>query len=204
MELDASNGKELKMWVEMKRVRIANAHVVDQTEVYFVLHRTAFHDRHEIHQLCFRQKPTGARPNYWLARGLVVSASALVLVGLEFDSRPCLTKTLQIGTVAFFPGARCAEEHKTNGVKQYQRPCTNSVVALQDHCSYKAPSKTPYEIKKAIDQHYSPMLSGSCKHMSFIRLAAATERLRRIEAIATLPFKSIASDVGRTTPDSLL
>ena len=31
------------------------------------------------------------------------SACASLLVGLEFDSRPCLTETLYIGTVAFLP-----------------------------------------------------------------------------------------------------
>jgi len=44
------------------------------------------------------------------ARGVVVSASAAMLVGRKFDSRPGLTKTLQIGTVALLPGARCTEE----------------------------------------------------------------------------------------------
>jgi len=62
---------------------------------------------------------------YIPARGLVVSASASLLVGRKFDSRPGLTKTLQItvpnlvfvfgiwyqiGTVAFLPGARRTEE----------------------------------------------------------------------------------------------
>jgi len=58
------------------------------------------------------------------ARGVVVSASAAMLVGRKFDSRPGLTKTLQIGTVALLPGARCTEElqgtqpeHKRNRVK---------------------------------------------------------------------------------------
>ena len=41
---------------------------------------------------------------------IVVSAYASVLVGREFDSRPGRTKTLQISTVIFLPGARCAEE----------------------------------------------------------------------------------------------
>ena len=40
----------------------------------------------------------------------MVTAPASVLVGREFDSQPGLTKTLQIGTAAFSPGARCAEE----------------------------------------------------------------------------------------------
>jgi len=58
------------------------------------------------------------------ARGLVVSASASVLEGLEFNSRPDLTKAMLIGTVAFLPGVQCADvlqgtqpEHKTNRVK---------------------------------------------------------------------------------------
>jgi len=33
-----------------------------------------------------------------------------MLVGLEFDSRRGLTKTLQFGTVSFLPGARFAEQ----------------------------------------------------------------------------------------------
>ena len=41
----------------------------------------------------------------------MVSASALVLVGRKFDSRPGLAKTLKIGTAVFLPGARCAEAH---------------------------------------------------------------------------------------------
>jgi len=40
----------------------------------------------------------------------VVSASAAVLAGLEFHSRPDLTNTL-IGTVAFMPGARSKESY---------------------------------------------------------------------------------------------
>ena len=43
-----------------------------------------------------------------LPRGVVVSASASLLVGRKFDSCPGLTKTLQIGV--FLPGARCAEK----------------------------------------------------------------------------------------------
>ena len=52
-----------------------------------------------------------AAVTFWRrARGLVVSASASVLVGREADSRPGLTKALEIGTVAFLPGARCAKD----------------------------------------------------------------------------------------------
>jgi len=47
-----------------------------------------------------------------LARGLMLCASASVLVGLELDPRPDLTKTLKIGAVALLPGIRCAEELK--------------------------------------------------------------------------------------------
>jgi len=65
----------------------------------------------------------------------VVSASSTsVLVGREFDSQPGLIKTLQIGTAAFLPGARHTEE--LQGTQMQTRNCTNSVVALQDHCSY--------------------------------------------------------------------
>jgi len=39
--------------------------------------------------------------------GLVASASGSVLVVLEFASRSDLTKTLQVGTVTFLPGAQC-------------------------------------------------------------------------------------------------
>jgi len=61
---------------------------------------------------------TGNEP----ARGLVASGSASVLADLEFDSRPALTKTFKIGTVAFLPGARFAEElqglHRTQQTPQ--------------------------------------------------------------------------------------
>jgi len=76
----------------------------------------------------------------------MVSASASVLVGLEFDSQQGFTKTLQIGTAAFLLKARCAEAllelprtHKQTE-SNYTRRCTNSVVTLQDSCSYKASS----------------------------------------------------------------
>jgi len=68
--------------------------------------------------------------------------------------RPGLT--LQIGTVAFLPGARCAEvlqgtqpEHKNKPSEMKTRNNTTSVLALQDHCSYKAPT-TNHHIKKKI------------------------------------------------------
>ena len=41
----------------------------------------------------------------------MISSFALVLVDLEFDFRLGLARTLwQIGTVAFLPAVRCAEE----------------------------------------------------------------------------------------------
>jgi len=63
--------------------------------------------------------------------------SASGLVGREFDSQLVLTKTLKIGTAAFLPGARYMEELQGTGKRT--RNCTNSLVALQDHCSYNAP-----------------------------------------------------------------
>jgi len=45
--------------------------------------------------------------NIWIRA--CVSASAWILVGLEFQSPPALTKTSEIGTEAF-SGARFAEE----------------------------------------------------------------------------------------------
>ena len=44
-----------------------------------------------------------------VVRCSLTSASASVLVVLEFDSQPGLTKTLQIGTATFLPGVRCVE-----------------------------------------------------------------------------------------------
>jgi len=41
----------------------------------------------------------------------------------------------------------CAEE--LQGTQKQTRNCTNSVVALQDHCSYKAPAKK-HRIKKSV------------------------------------------------------
>ena len=51
----------------------------------------------------------------------MVSASASVLVGREFDSRPGLTKTLYIGTAAFLPDARCTEELQGTHPEQQQK-----------------------------------------------------------------------------------
>jgi len=77
------------------------------------------------------------------ARGLVVSASASVLEGLKSDSRRDLTKTLWIGAVAFVSGAQCAEDPQgtQNEPGQMIPNAVYTVVALQDHCSCKAPSK---------------------------------------------------------------
>ena len=53
---------------------------------------------------------------------------------------------------SLLPGARCAEElqgtrpqHKTNWSNDTIDIVQKSVLVLQDHCSYKAPSKTPYK-----------------------------------------------------------
>jgi len=43
----------------------------------------------------------------------VVNASASLLEGLESDSRPSLTTTLQSGVVVFFSGAWCVEKLQT-------------------------------------------------------------------------------------------
>jgi len=76
------------------------------------------------------------------ARGQVLRASASVLAGREFGSWLGLTKTLQNGTAAFLPDAQCAEELQGTHPEHKKKPgnSTNSVVALQDHCSYKAPT----------------------------------------------------------------
>jgi len=61
------------------------------------------------------------------------------LVGQERSTLGRVTKTLQIGTVAFLPGARCTEElqgtqpeYKTNRVKMNQEIVQNSILALQE------------------------------------------------------------------------
>jgi len=58
------------------------------------------------------------------ARGLLVSASASVLVGLEFD----------------LPRPREHIQNTKQTESNESRHCANSVVALQDHGRYKAPS----------------------------------------------------------------
>ena len=65
------------------------------------------------------------------------SASVSVLAGRDFDSRPGLTKTLEIGTAVFLPGARSMEELQEIHPEHKKKPgnCTNSIVALQDHCA---------------------------------------------------------------------
>jgi len=77
-------------------------------------------------------------------------ASASVLVGREFEFQPGLIKTLQIGTADFLPGAQYTEELQGTGKRT--RNCVNSVVALQDHCSYNAPTsyhkKTFFSVKR--------------------------------------------------------
>jgi len=72
------------------------------------------------------------------ARGLVASSSASVLAGREFDSRSGLTKTAAVC------GRAAGDKPRT---QKETRNCSNSVVALQDHCSYKAP-KTNHHVKK--------------------------------------------------------
>jgi len=86
----------------------------------------------------------------------VVSASASVLVGRDFTSLSGLTKTLWIGTVAFLPGARCAEElqgthpeHKNKpsemkpDIVQTQSGCYKTIVVI------KRQQQQPYQKKKA-------------------------------------------------------
>jgi len=68
-------------------------------------------------RICTSRWPSGKWP----------SASASVLVGLEFDYWPGLMNTLQIGTTACLPSVRCVDvlqgtqpQHKTSRVKWYQ------------------------------------------------------------------------------------
>ena len=91
-----------------------------------------FHTVFESNQNAWRKQTTdyklrllftAAMNAAWPDRGLVVSASASMLVGLEFDSRPGLTKTLLIGSTAFLPGApwgRAAETIRYWRQKQIQ------------------------------------------------------------------------------------
>ena len=91
---------------------------------------------------------------YVPARGLVVSASVSVLVGREFDRllpRPCKL-VLQPSYQTHGVRKSCRELTQNDNKKNKWTEtwnCRNSVVALQDHCSYQAPT-TNHHIKQTI------------------------------------------------------
>ena len=88
------------------------------------------------------------------ARGLVVSASASVLVGREFSSAGSNQDLVNwycslLTRRTVYRGAAGTSPRTTTKINKWNETwnCSNSVVALQDHCSYKAPT-TNHHIKQ--------------------------------------------------------
>ena len=83
------------------------------------------------------------KPKFVNLCGLVVSASASVLVGREFDLGRVLPRPCKLILQPSYQGRGVREscrEHKNKPSENEPRNCINSVLALQDHCSYKVPT----------------------------------------------------------------